>query len=271
MLALPCPPAIARTGSTPTAQPMEAHRLGADSAKQQAMPGHAAQARASAASAGTVRGGPHASGSEPAPPDHLPDAGSFSIAPGAHAVGLAPPSALPAEQPGAAAIAPVAPEEAGASSSSHGADDSAGELMLWSAPSHDRPDAMSCTAAAPEHRASTSASSAVASAEIAGSPAPGAPPADQTAGANAAEEAPHAARRALMRPLSRMPSAKHRLVQGPSALLLSRAAAPPPPVRLMQPGRLPQPPLCLRHRNEPLTAPPLGTHVCLCRRSDRVV
>ncbi len=248
---------------------MEGHRLGIDSAKQLAPPGDAAQARASAASTITARSGPHASCSELAPPDQLPDAGSFSVAFGAHAVGLAPQSTLPGDQPSAAGAAPAAPEQEGACSPSHEPGDSAGELALWSAPSHDGPDAMGRTTAAPEHHASTSASSAVASAESAGSPAPGAPPADQQT--QAAGEAPHAARRALMRPLSRMPSAKHRLVQGPSALLLCRAAAPPPPVRLAQRERPPPPPLCLRHRNEPLTAPPQGTHVSLCRRSDWVV
>lgn len=56
------------------------------------------------------------------------------------------------------------------------------------------------------------------------------------------------------RPLSCLPSAKHRELEGVSTLKLARALARPQRVRLARAQQPPPQPLCLRHRLEPLTA-----------------
>ena len=60
------------------------------------------------------------------------------------------------------------------------------------------------------------------------------------------------------RPLSCLPSAKYRELEGLSTLKLARALARPQRVRLGRAQPPPPQPLCLRHRLAPLTAPLLG-------------
>ena len=60
------------------------------------------------------------------------------------------------------------------------------------------------------------------------------------------------------RPLSCLPSAKYRVVEGPSRLTLARALAAPRGTARLARARPPPPPLCLRHRMKPLSAPLLG-------------
>lgn len=60
------------------------------------------------------------------------------------------------------------------------------------------------------------------------------------------------------RPLSCLPSAKYRVVEGPSRLALARALAAPRGTARLARAQPPPPPLCLRHRLKPLSAPLLG-------------
>ena len=66
------------------------------------------------------------------------------------------------------------------------------------------------------------------------------------------------AERERPRPLSCLPSAKYRVVEGPSGLALARALAAPHGAACRARAQPPPPPLCLRQRLKPLSAPLLG-------------